>query len=365
MITVCSMWTPELAIFGQQTERNKRAYCEGHGYRFDVCHERLSDRHPSWDKLIILRRHLDTEEDWVFWLDADAIYTDLSAELESLIVAAGDRDMIIATDENGINCGSFGLRSCDWSRRLVESAWAKTEHVNHPWWEQRAIADLIGQRGEDPRVCVVEKRKLNAYPADWQPGDFILHCPGMSRRHPSQRASVLRKHDPVVLADNARTPRCEIGRPFDSTAGLQRMLDTIPKIGRMVEIGSFAGVSTEVFAIHAEHVTAVDPFLDPSVLPRFVRRMAPYANVTVLRELSLVAAPRFASASLDLVYIDADHSYSGVKSDIAAWAPKVKPGGWIAGHDYNHERFPGVVQAVREVFGDATIFADTSWLVRA
>lgn len=52
----------------------------------------------------------------------------------------------------------------------------------------------------------------------------------------------------------------------------------------------------------------------------------------------------------DCVFIDADHSYEGAKADIESWAPKVKPGGWLAGHDYENTDFPkfGVTQAVQE-----------------
>lgn len=51
---------------------------------------------------------------------------------------------------------------------------------------------------------------------------------------------------------------------------------------------------------------------------------------------------------LDFVYIDADHSYNVVKSDLSLSRQKVKSGGIIAGHDYNREFFPGVFQAVNE-----------------
>lgn len=52
----------------------------------------------------------------------------------------------------------------------------------------------------------------------------------------------------------------------------------------------------------------------------------------------------------DFVFLDADHSYEGVRADIAAWAPKVKPGGWLGGHDYENPNFPkfGVTRAVNE-----------------
>ncbi len=61
------------------------------------------------------------------------------------------------------------------------------------------------------------------------------------------------------------------------------------------------------------------------------------------------AAPLIDDRSVDFVFIDADHSHQAVLSDIAHWAPKVRPGGWLLGHDYN-AKWPGVVQAVDSVF---------------
>lgn len=40
--------------------------------------------------------------------------------------------------------------------------------------------------------------------------------------------------------------------------------------------------------------------------------------------------------ALDFVFIDADHSYDGVKKDILAWGPKIKRGGLLSGHDYDN-----------------------------
>ena len=38
---------------------------------------------------------------------------------------------------------------------------------------------------------------------------------------------------------------------------------------------------------------------------------------------------------LDLLFIDGDHSYEGVKNDTLSWEPKVKEGGTILFHDYD------------------------------
>ncbi|MFC1613109.1 glycosyltransferase [Patescibacteria group bacterium] len=55
---------------------------------------------------------------------------------------------------------------------------------------------------------------------------------------------------------------------------------------------------------------------------------------------------------LDMIFIDADHSYESIKEDLGLWWDKVKTGGIISGHDYNHSCHPGVTKAVNEYFGN-------------
>ena len=50
---------------------------------------------------------------------------------------------------------------------------------------------------------------------------------------------------------------------------------------------------------------------------------------------------------IDLLHIDADHSYEAVKADCEAWLPKMKSGGLACFHDYGVSR-TGVQQAVEE-----------------
>ncbi len=53
----------------------------------------------------------------------------------------------------------------------------------------------------------------------------------------------------------------------------------------------------------------------------------------VFRMETVTAAAFFNTRSVDMVFVDADHSYNGVISDIDAWLPKIRSGGWIVGHD--------------------------------
>lgn len=85
-------------------------------------------------------------------------------------------------------------------------------------------------------------------------------------------------------------------------------------------------------------------------------------SIHVLKADSTEAANRFAPASVDFVFIDADHSYAAVKRDIDVWLPKVKPGGMIAGHDYGEPC--GVKQAVDERFGSRVKTIGTVWFVQ-
>ena len=85
-------------------------------------------------------------------------------------------------------------------------------------------------------------------------------------------------------------------------------------------------------------------------------------NIESIKSNSWEASERFKNASVDFVFIDADHSYNSVKKDIESWLPKVKKGGIISGHDYFNPC--GVKQAVDEIFLDKVEFYDKCWFVR-
>jgi hypothetical protein len=74
------------------------------------------------------------------------------------------------------------------------------------------------------------------------------------------------------------------------------------------------------------------------------------------------AAAMIEDGSLDFVFIDGDHSYEGCKRDILAWMPKVRPGGWLMGHDYGLRA--GVTRAVTELGVAVELDRDKVWAVR-
>jgi predicted O-methyltransferase YrrM len=70
------------------------------------------------------------------------------------------------------------------------------------------------------------------------------------------------------------------------------------------------------------------------------------------------AATLIPDGSLDLVFIDADHTEAGVLADIDAYLPKIREGGVMSGHDIN---WPTVQRAVEQRFLTYATAPDNVW----
>lgn len=99
-------------------------------------------------------------------------------------------------------------------------------------------------------------------------------------------------------------------------------------------------------------------------------RLLPFGERSrILRTTSAEAAAEFPDASIDFVYLDAQHHYQAVRDDILLWHSKVKPGGVLGGHDYLDGTIPsgvyGVKRAVDEFAAaegyDLIITKDPDW----
>lgn len=154
----------------------------------------------------------------------------------------------------------------------------------------------------------------------------------------------------------------------------------LPDPCAVVEVGSLYGRSVLFLAetLHGlgkrANVTAVDtwawdqhPKATQDAFLDLARSIPGCDDMWAMRGSSTEMALGFPDASLDLVFIDADHSFDAVKADIEAWRHRVKPGGLIAGHDYHRDQdvHVGVSRAVNEVFGVGRVKVEASvWSVR-
>ena len=83
--------------------------------------------------------------------------------------------------------------------------------------------------------------------------------------------------------------------------------------------------------------------------------------INVIKHTTHDASMQFNGRSVDFVYIDAGHDEGDIKQDINDWLPKLKHGGWIAGHDYQY----AVARVVDKYFQNRVErIKDNSWLIR-
>lgn len=153
------------------------------------------------------------EYDWIFWIDADALFSNMNISFEEIIEKYGpNKNFFIATDalsfrHDVVNAGTFLIRNNAWGRDFIKKvASLHSTYKNMFTPEQQALQDLIfdyvyfndsgqvyttplAERGyEDDKVIkeavVVPQRVMNSFydnqylaqaSARWQPGDFIVH----------------------------------------------------------------------------------------------------------------------------------------------------------------------------------------------
>jgi predicted O-methyltransferase YrrM len=145
----------------------------------------------------------------------------------------------------------------------------------------------------------------------------------------------------------------------------------------MVEIGSFHGTSTRLFSLFVDKVYSVDcydypvpptgripshdqTFIDAERI--FIERTSHIENIIKIRKSGADAALDFEDKSLDAVYIDAEHDYNSILSDVSTWKSKIKSGGILCGHDFSVGYITQILQS-EGVLNELETYADDSWSV--
>ena len=142
----------------------------------------------------------------------------------------------------------------------------------------------------------------------------------------------------------------------------EAMLAELPPGGVGAELGVDQGDFTETILrvarpqrLHLVDSWATRRYNDDKarrVQDRFATQIAA-GQVSIHRGLSLDAVTQFEDGSLDWVYIDSSHAYGVTAAELRAYAPKLRPGGIMAGHDYSMGNWVkgfryGVIEAVHE-----------------
>ena len=143
---------------------------------------------------------------------------------------------------------------------------------------------------------------------------------------------------------------------------------------RIIEIGSYVGESTMLFADRFKEVVSVDPYINDydlnddachhasfdKVYKQFIRNTLSIPNIKSIKETSQNAFSILKDQQWDMVYIDGLHTLEGVSYDIEHYKTLIKPGGFICGHDYGWGSVRSAIGLLLDDKVDAT-FKDHSW----
>lgn len=162
--------------------------------------------------------------------------------------------------------------------------------------------------------------------------------------------------------------------------GLEDMISWINNITStkdlvLLEIGSYVGESTVMFAENFKQVISIDPFVDNydptdlscayapfnEVYEEFLKTTLPYPNIKSIRETSKNAYTILKDFKFDIIYIDGIHTLEGVWFDIEHYRNLVKPNGYLSGHDYGWGNIRHSIGQLLDDKVDAT-FKDGSWI---
>ena len=169
------------------TTVNKRNYCTRHGYEF-IDDENIWDRSKPipWSKILLMLKYLD-EFDYLVWIDADILITNMDIKIETFIERYPGYDQITGSDWKMQNTGVWIIKNTDFSKRFLKEVWnnvydeksdPKERYMN---WEQGSVINLMDRNILDckSKIKVTHPEEMNSYWFNYFPGHFVLHFAGV------------------------------------------------------------------------------------------------------------------------------------------------------------------------------------------
>jgi len=144
---------------------------------------------------------------------------------------------------------------------------------------------------------------------------------------------------------------------------LQWLYEKAKGMKTIVEVGSWFGRSTHALLSGCRGtVYAVDTFKGSAsqidvehayaknhdVKEVFLKNVGHFKNLVVIQEDSSVASKQFKDNSIDMIFIDGDHTYEYVKKDFDHWFPKCKI--LFCGHDKDEGGVPKALKELNKIF---------------
>lgn len=148
---------------GNITSKTMSKYADRFNLEFEFLKMPSTGRVHTWNKIKSIKDEiLKNKNDFIMWLDADAFFTN---DAENIISVLNDNDEIYLSSHycsvhkgsnykntilttNRINCGVMIFKVSEFNEKFLENVWSKENYINHYWYEQAAIMDLVGLKAD-------------------------------------------------------------------------------------------------------------------------------------------------------------------------------------------------------------------------
>jgi galactosyl transferase GMA12/MNN10 family len=216
MYAVARINTNDYMGLANLTDPSKQEYCDKHGYKFfkgsDDDFTVITKPYSgimNFNKMSFVLKILkeNPEIKWLLFCETDAMITNMNIPIEDKI--DDDYHFIISVDRLNINAGNWLIRNSPEAIAYFEHIYSMREaYKDKEWVEQQAIIDTVEQFQDI--IKIVPQKHLNCYepqiydyadvrydllgnPGWWEPGDWIVHWPGIVEDVRKQRAVELSK----------------------------------------------------------------------------------------------------------------------------------------------------------------------------
>jgi hypothetical protein len=237
--------------------------------------------------------------------------------------------------------------------------------------DYKKIAIVLQEKELDQLQSIIDGIDENKYKEMWSEYEKIASLftlDGMCKYIKDYLSTKANKELPILKFIKEQEDTCTWIKEYDIITDL---INT-HQYKQGCEIGVAYGLQSKYILEHTkiEKLYSIDPYKhfesydDIMNLPQMhfdilyekvKARLSIFGSRSILiRNTSVDGSKEIKDASLDFVYIDANHSYDAVKEDIDTWEPKVISGGLICGDDY--VVFPSTAQAVNEYASKKNLF---------
>ena len=154
-IALVTMFDEAFRDIADRTVPTMRHYADAFNLQFFALSPGAQGRPPSWGKISRICEVLQAGFDYCLYVDADTMFVRFDRDVRDEIDATSDLHLCWHDPENSeayapvpghFNGGVMAWRSSEWSLKFLDDIWCQEGLINHHWWEQAALHNVLGYR---------------------------------------------------------------------------------------------------------------------------------------------------------------------------------------------------------------------------